>query len=192
MNYPFQLKFSAITNLSDARYAVCAWADYVGFCFDTNKPEYIEPKKAKEIAGWINGSVIVGEFGHQPIEWILDFIQEIPCGAIQIPANYTNSKILDTNMPIILEFEDGSDIETTIFNIENNANIKALICYTKEMANILVQKFNLPVLLQSKNYTDFKTLNTNIGIALKGEFETIPGTRNHDAWNSLLENVLEN
>lgn len=187
MNHNFKLKFSSITNLSDARYAACAWADFIGFCFDTNKPEYIEPQKAKEIASWINGSVIVGEFGYQPIEWITDFISAIPCGAIQIPANYTDHKIWEFSLPIIVEFKDNEiEIDAEI-NFENNQNIKALLCYNLETALYLTQKYNIPVLLQSSNYTHFKKLDAKIGIGLKGEMETVPGTRNHDDWNVLFE-----
>ena len=183
MNYPFILKFSSITNLSDARYAVCAWADYVGFCFEPSKQEYIEPIKAKEIAGWINGSLIVGEFGHQPIEWIKDFVAEIPCGAIQVPANYKDTQILDFNLPIILEFTN----EMTNDVMEINNLIKAFICYNIDTAKVLNQKYNLPVLVELSNYNHLIQYNHQIGISLKGEFETIPGTRNHDKWNNLLE-----
>jgi phosphoribosylanthranilate isomerase len=88
MNYPFILKFTSITNLSDARYAAGAWADFAGFCFDPSLPEYLEPQKAKEIAGWINGPLLTGEFGFQPVEWIQDFAKALSLHAVQVPANY--------------------------------------------------------------------------------------------------------
>ncbi|NQW43539.1 MAG: hypothetical protein HQ463_08935 [Bacteroidetes bacterium] len=180
MNYPFLLKFSSITNLSDARYAVCAWADFVGFCFDASKPEYIEPNRAKEIAGWINGSLIVGEFGHQPIEWISDFTKNIPCHALQIPSNFENLNVLDLNLPIILEIHD------TINEYLIKA-AKCLLVFDKTQAEILAVQYNIPVILETTNLDELKTLHENTGIALKGEFEKVPGTRNHESWNALLE-----
>jgi phosphoribosylanthranilate isomerase len=49
MNYPFILKFSSISNLTDARYAAGAWSDFIGFCFDPSSDHYIEPKSAKKL-----------------------------------------------------------------------------------------------------------------------------------------------
>jgi phosphoribosylanthranilate isomerase len=59
-----QLKISAITNLTDARYFSAIGAHYLGFCFDVLNENNISIAKAKEIINWLHEPVIVGEFGN--------------------------------------------------------------------------------------------------------------------------------
>jgi phosphoribosylanthranilate isomerase len=181
MNYPFILKFSKITNLSDARYAAGAWADFVGFCFDPSLPEYLEPNKAKEIAGWINGPLLVGEFGMQPVEWISDFVKAIPLKAVQIPASYTDETIFNLGLRILVKVSEPiqSPImqNTDIFVAENEATYQ-----------FLKSNYEQPVIFS------FKDVHENVekydGIELDGIMEDKPGTRNHGMWNDILEPYL--
>lgn len=59
-----KIKASGINNLSDARY-FSTFAEWVGFCFDPASPRFVEVQKAKEIAQWLAGVRLVGEFGAQ-------------------------------------------------------------------------------------------------------------------------------
>lgn len=184
MNYPFLLKFSSLTNLSDARYAAGMWADFIGFCFDPSSPDYIEPNKAKEIAAWINGPLIVGEFGQQPKEWIADFVKAIPLQAIEIPANYSDVSIIDLGLPILLKTETK---ETTPLM----AHAKCLVCESEELMEALNKSTELTILYQPKDSGALTNIEQYAGLALKGEVETAPGTRNHDAWTELLEPYMD-
>jgi hypothetical protein len=184
MNYPFLLKFSSITNLSDARYAAGMWADFVGFCFDPSSPDYIEPSKAKEITGWINGPLIVGEFGQQPLEWINDFIKGIPLHAIQVPAGYEDLSIHESGLPIILWVDEAAITPLMKF-------AKCLITDNPSLPDQLKLIIDLPVLFQS-NAADYnQPIEQYSGIAFKGETEMESGTRNHDAWTSLLDKFMD-
>jgi phosphoribosylanthranilate isomerase len=51
-----------VTNLTDARYFSSFGVDWLGFCFDPARPEFIEPSTAAEIRGWLHGVACVGEF----------------------------------------------------------------------------------------------------------------------------------
>jgi len=184
MNYPFLLKFSAVTNLSDARYAAGMWADFIGFCFDPSSPDYLEPNKAKEIAGWINGPLVVGEFGHQPKEWIADFVKAIPLHAIQIPSNYSDVSIQDLGLPILLKTETA---ELTPLM----AHAKCLVCDSKEVMAALNKSTELTILYEPKDSSTIEQIDQYAGIALKGQAETAPGTRNHDAWTVMLEPYMD-
>lgn len=179
LNHPFILKFSSITNLSDARYAAGSWADFIGFCFDPSKPSYIEPQKAKEIASWITGPMVCGEFGNQPPEWINDFVKSMPLIAIQIPGNYPFAEIFALeNIKFIVEIKDISEVMHTqnadVFITKDTAIYKHLKLHNTK-----------PVILEVENLeVDASVLD---GIAFIGGNEEKPGTRNHVEWTEFLE-----
>lgn len=182
MNYPFLLKFSGISNLSDARYAAGMWADFIGFCFDPNQSQYIEPAKAKEIAAWINGPMVVGEFGNQPLEWVMDFVEKLNLKTIQIPANYKDSSILDKGLKLIVM---ASEYEST--PIIDAADI--IITDSLETYRKYSQNSDKSLMLQSNNPPE--NAGEFDGIALLGEKEEKPGTRNQKDWTEFLERYAE-
>lgn len=184
MNYPFLLKFSSVTNLSDARYAAGMWADFIGFSFDPSSPSYLEPNKAKEIAGWINGPLVVGEFGQQPKEWIMDFVKAIPLHAIQIPADYADATITEIDLPIILRVTEAT--ESPMWKVA-----KCLITADEQLVEILKKRTELPVLYEPTDVRLLKDIEAHSGIAFCGLPETSPGTRNHDEWTHLLEKYMD-
>jgi hypothetical protein len=178
MNYPFILKFSSITNLTDARYAAGMWADFVGFCFNPASANYIEPQKAKEINAWINGPTLVGEFGNQPIDWVADFVKEFQLKVVQLPSDYSDIKALDLDVKIILDVLDPSESMPLLSNadlilvhsIDDYQNMKSLT--------------DLPILISVFEGMDCNEFD---GIEFIGENETEIGIRDHEKWNLLLE-----
>ena len=84
MNYKCKVKISEVTNLSDARYAAAMGFNYIGFCFDNEKSNYIAPIKAKEMIDWLSGSNIVAEFGNQSIDEIKDISELLQVNAIEV------------------------------------------------------------------------------------------------------------
>lgn len=180
MNIPFILKFSNITNLSDARYAAGVWAHYVGFCFNPESENYIEPNKAKEMLSWINGPIVVAEFGNQPIEWIIEICEFLNTDYIQIPVNYNHPSILEIDKKLIVE-TDGEQNELT-----KNAHLivtNSIVSYSKLKENI-----TCPIIL-SKNYEE--NINNYDGIIFYGEKETEVGLRNHEKWNNMLAPFMD-
>ena len=179
MNYSFVLKFSAIRNLSDARYAAGFWADFIGFNFNPEHPAYIDPAKAKEISGWINGPIVVGEFGHQPIEWISDFIKAIPLQAIQIPSDYPYPEIF--NIPNIKFIIEVNDIEKK----DHIEKADMLLCSDPAVYHALKISTDHPVIYENIQVdTDASALD---GVAFVGGNEDKPGTRNQSEWTDFLE-----
>lgn len=97
------LKAGGIQNLTDARYFSSKAVDIVGFCFDTASPQYVNPRDAQQIMGWLEGPKRCGEFGRMEVKAIreaalilsLDYVQLIPEG----PA----SDYADIEVPIIIE-----------------------------------------------------------------------------------------
>lgn len=178
MNYPFLLKFSSITNLSDARYAAGMWADFIGFNFDPSSDNYIEPSKAASISAWISGPAIVGEFGKQPLSWIQDFAQQLQLQVVQIPSDYTDMSIFETGLRTIVEVHSST---------ESNAIEKAdlLLCHSRDVYDFLSSRYQQAVIFQSTLLNE--DASNFAGLAIKGESETAPGTRNQGDWTEYLE-----
>lgn len=62
MGYITRLYFKDLTNLSDARFAAAADAEFVGFCFDPISSNYVAPNAMMEMRGWLSGPKFVGNF----------------------------------------------------------------------------------------------------------------------------------
>ncbi len=62
MGYITRLYFKDLTNLSDARFAAAADAEFVGFSFDPISTNYVAPNAMMEMRGWLSGPKIVGNF----------------------------------------------------------------------------------------------------------------------------------
>lgn len=179
MNYPFILKFSSISNLTDARYAAGAWADFIGFCFDPSSDHYIEPKSAKEIIAWINGPVVVAEFGKQPIEWIKDFVEALDIKVIELPSDYSDQSVLDLGVKVILR---GNDINSPLF-------AKADLYLVNSMEDYLTVKSvaQKPIMLHVTEKQDLEQLD---GVSLQGNRELVVGMSSYEAWSTILEDYL--
>lgn len=178
MKYPFLIKFSKITNLSDARYAAGMWADFVGFSFDPNDAAYIEPGKASEIKAWINGPKIVAEFGNQPMEWIEDFTKNLGIDVIEIPQDYADHSVIDQSYKVIVRMQ-----EATMNAIAERADI--LLVSDRSLYDTFAGMTDKPILFEVGNLEmDASGLE---GIALKGNMELSPGTSNQTHWTQFLE-----
>ena len=97
------LKAGGIQNLTDARYFSSKAVDIVGFCFDTASAQYINPRDAQQIMGWLEGPKRCGEFGRMEVKAIreaalilgLHYVQLVPEGSVD---DYAGIEV-----PIILE-----------------------------------------------------------------------------------------
>lgn len=179
MEYPFILKFSSISNLTDARYAAGAWADFIGFCFNPSSENYIEPKNAKEIISWINGPVVVAEFGQQPMEWISDFVKALDIKVIELPSDYADERVLDFNLKLILKVNsnnmplfDKADL-FLVDNMDDYLNLKKMT--------------DKPIILNVIEKQDLGQLD---GVSIQGSKEMIVGMSNHENWTAILEDYL--
>ncbi|HEX8660136.1 MAG TPA: hypothetical protein VF690_21510 [Hymenobacter sp.] len=57
------LLIRGINNLSDARYCAGMGADKLTFVLDPALPGHLDTKTVKELAGWVAGVELIGEFG---------------------------------------------------------------------------------------------------------------------------------
>ncbi|MCB0707458.1 MAG: N-(5'-phosphoribosyl)anthranilate isomerase [Saprospiraceae bacterium] len=79
-----KVKASSVSNLTDARYFAAWDVDWLGFCLDENAPDYVSPPTLRAFREWVDGPAIVGEFGLQSLEEILELATDLELDAIQL------------------------------------------------------------------------------------------------------------
>jgi len=83
-----KIKICGITNLDDARSAIEAGADLLGFNFYAKSPRYIMPEQAREIAAQIqsggHGPLLVGVFVNSTLEEIRSILEIAPIDLAQL------------------------------------------------------------------------------------------------------------
>jgi len=84
MLHTCRIKFGSVTNLTDARYASAAYADWVGFCFILDHPRYIDPIKAKEIIDWLSGPIMVAELGERMPGEMMSAMEVLMIDTVQV------------------------------------------------------------------------------------------------------------
>jgi phosphoribosylanthranilate isomerase len=201
MSFLTNIKLGNITNLSDARFAAAAGATYIGFCFDTQSPNYIAPLKAKEIIDWVTGSAVVAEFGEQSINEIKDISELLNIDVIEVNNNLLPDELLSLGKAIIKKVD---------VNLLTAAQLQVEISAYKQVADAfhlyasnLPEKFDcnqLQQLCETENIIWGLNINTNnvlniinsfkpFAIQLSGGVEEKAGVKDFDELNDLLEKI---
>src|SRR5688572_21326360 len=84
MNLKTNVKLGEVTNLSDARFAAGRGAQFVGFVLSPNHQNYLAPEKVQEIAGWVDGPSLVGEWTTGLPDVIADTHQRLQLDYVQL------------------------------------------------------------------------------------------------------------
>jgi phosphoribosylanthranilate isomerase len=87
-----KIKICGITNVLDARAAIAAGADMLGFNFYRPSPRFIEPQNARAIIDALRPEIknlsrtvtMVGVFVNEPVESVVRIAQEVGIAAIQL------------------------------------------------------------------------------------------------------------
>jgi hypothetical protein len=157
------LKFNHIQDLSDARYAAAAMAEWMGF-----RVGEIPLAQVQEIIGWCAGPKLTLEvYNVQLADMALSWCDILPVDAIEC-----------------LE-EDLSFWQNTLNNpqyqwITVNNNIATVHADPAITLNLVNPTATSP--------QDIKSMNLE-GISLNCEKETVVGMKNYDLWNDLLETL---
>lgn len=96
-----KVKICGITNLSDARFAAGAMADYLGFIFYEKSPRFIDPAEAGAIINWIEGPEKVGVFVNQPLDDVNRIAKESGLDLVQLHGDETLEYCQLIEKPII-------------------------------------------------------------------------------------------
>lgn len=194
-----ELKFSNISNLTAARFAAAAMADWIGFCFDDLSPDYKNALKAKEIVGWLTGPKYIGEFSHGDFKTIQGVCGILPLDGIQIPVTAFDEKLLDLEKKIFVQVHLDSVLflaQMSRLNTLNHQQINYVFTGKYSAAyHSFLQQFS-----EHKNiYLGFEfeqglynTLAKNInptGFQISAEPEDKPGMGDTELLNLQLEEI---
>jgi len=97
------LLIRGINNLSDARYCAGMGADKLTFVLDPTLPGHLDTKAVKELAGWIAGVKLIGEFDQLSATEINALAAECALDAVLLRSYRTPAELAKIAPPVYLE-----------------------------------------------------------------------------------------
>ena len=97
------LLIRGINNLSDARYCAGMGADKLTFVLDPALPGHLDPKTVKELAGWIAGVELIGEFDQLSAPEINAMAAECALDAVLLRSFRTTDELAEIAPPVYME-----------------------------------------------------------------------------------------
>lgn len=97
------LLIRGINNLSDARYCAGMGADKLTFILDPTLPGHLDTKTVKELAGWIAGVELIGEFDQLSAHDINAISAECSLDAVLLRTLRTDEELAEIAPPVYLE-----------------------------------------------------------------------------------------
>lgn len=200
-----QLKASSLTNLTDARYFAAWETTWLGFNLDKGSDLYVDPTQVLAIREWVDNVQIVGEFGLQSADEILEHAAFLKLDAVQV-GPFTSLETLAElqGIPVIKElvFEEMPNADEIREILQPYAGFCAwfLLDFEKNALpfesmpadmELLCQEF--PLLLAcdwTPAQLDYALANWRPGgIALRGGDEEKVGFKSFDELDQLLETM---
>jgi len=197
------VKISGINNLTDARYCAGMAVNVLGFNFEENDPNYMDPDKYTAITEWLSGVAYCAEFENSTAEEIQETLRnypEVDYLQIQHP-NYLPALQL-LQKPIILKLDarlldDTAELEDSLkktvgdvayFLLEGDETVERSL--VNDALNLASQ---YPILLgfglQQDNVMALLEKSRLKGIALRGGNEIKPGYKDFDDLADILEAI---
>ena len=97
------LLIRGINNLSDARYCAGMGADKLTFVLDPGLPGFLDPKTVKELAGWVAGVELIGEFDQLSAPEINALAAACALDAVLLRRPRPAAELADIAPPLYLE-----------------------------------------------------------------------------------------
>ncbi|WP_210515543.1 beta/alpha barrel domain-containing protein [Hymenobacter terricola] len=102
------LLIRGINNLSDARYCAGMGADKLTFVLDPALPGHLDTKTVKELAGWIAGVELIGEFDQLSSYEINAIAAECSLDAVLLRSSRPAEELAEIAPPVYLELAPDS------------------------------------------------------------------------------------
>jgi phosphoribosylanthranilate isomerase len=198
------VKVSGVNNLSDARYCAGMGVDVLGFSFEPDDPNYLDPVKYTAITEWLAGSAFAAEFRRHHAEEIREILEHYPpVDYLQIERPEYLPALQLLQIPVILridakELEEvgkvrekmrraAGDVAFFLFDTESQSLPDNALERVMEMAR------EFPVLLGfglNEENVDLLLEESHLkGIALRGGDEIKPGYKDFDGLADILEAI---
>ena len=97
------LLIRGINNLSDARYCAGMGADKLTFILDPALPGHLDTKTVKELAGWVAGVELIGEFDQLSAPEINAIAAECALDAVLLRSFRTRDELAEIAPPVYVE-----------------------------------------------------------------------------------------
>lgn len=196
---------NGVNNLSDARYCAGMGVDMIGFNLEKQLLGYVSPTDFKDIAGWISGVQLVGEFEQYSAEEVNEAANFYALDFVQLNNLYLIDELQEIKLPIIQRLQINKDtvwselidlmelyqedvkfflITSDDFNIIDETNENFL----RDLARLYPLLIGFGV-----NKDNVQRILKNIqpeGIGLTGGEEIKPGLKDFDALQDMFD-VLE-
>ncbi|GDX49981.1 hypothetical protein LBMAG26_08400 [Bacteroidota bacterium] len=157
------IKFNHIKDLSDARYAAAAMAEWIGFSVGE-----LPIQQVQEIVGWCAGPKITLEVGNtDTLESVQSWCNLLPVEAIECPQEDVDF----WKQHLLADYQ-------YILNTSDNQSIAL------GDPNITINKVHP----SEQSASEIKALNP-VAISLDCEKDMVVGMKNYDLWNDLLETL---
>ncbi|MDX5422906.1 MAG: hypothetical protein LPK07_09565 [Hymenobacteraceae bacterium] len=197
---------NGINNLSDARYCAGMGVDIIGFNLKLDDPERVQPETLKEIAGWVAGVQLAGEYTRAKPEIINEQGEAFGLNYIQLDTPYLIDEIEEINLPVIQKvFINKDTVESELLEMMElyNPYVHAFIIYSDDFSTIdeTNTRFLADIAAKFTVYIGFGLDKDNIsttldtikpaGIGLQGGHEIKPGLKDFDELQEIFEEIEE-
>lgn len=193
---------NGINNLSDARYCAGMGVDVIGFNLKLDDPERVQPQTLKEIAGWVSGVKLAGEFERAKPDIINELADEFNLDLIQLDTPYLIDEIEEINRPVIQKvFINKDTVVSELLEMMDlySPYVHSFIIYSTDFTSIDETNETLlrEVAKKHQVYIGFGIQTDNVntivehvkptGIGLQGGQEIRPGFKNFDEFQDIFE-----
>lgn len=197
------VKISGINNLSDARYCAGMIVDILGFSFEPEDPNFMEPDKYTAITEWVSGVAFAAEFDESDPARIQEILVQYPkVDFLQITNPAYLPSLGSLQIPVIMKIDVGitpgnmlTDIlqqtapDVTFYLLENSREVNN----ASLLDEVLHLATEYPILLgfglSQENVLEILERYPVKGIALKGGDEIKPGYKDFDDLADILETI---
>jgi hypothetical protein len=186
---PFKLMFKRVNNLSDARFAAAASADYISYNFDERSPERLSAGMIKELSQWVVGSELILEPGTQSAEEAKDVLHVLKLDGLLLNEDHLSDKDF-VQFPFLLNWTDPSRMPQ-VQTLRAFQNLRAILLPSSSPDQWFDNAFgNMPHFIELEHFSeqtaDWLITHKPYGICLAGESEDKPGNRDFSDLNDFL------
>ncbi len=190
-----KVKASLVNNLSDARYFSAAGVDWLGFCLDPEHPAFVVPEIVKEIAEWLHGIEVIGEFGNQTPDIIADTATQLQLEKMQIPVGLAaDERFREFKIFGVVDLEDSTterqfdEVEYLVLKATGK-NWNQLSAYKKGLIREISESHQvlLDIPCAPSDYENILKSYPIAGVNIYGGNETEPGIGSFDDLDAVFE-----
>ncbi len=187
------LLIRGINNLSDARYCAGMGADKLTFILDPALPGHLDTKAVKELAGWIAGVELIGEFDQLSSFEINAIAAECALDAVLLRTPRTTEELAEIAPPVYIELS----LESVAYARKQPASVVGIVVEFPEEISVETlaalhsishqQPLWLGPGLNPARARDLTQQLTLAGLVFPSGDEVKPGLRDFDQREAVVE-----